>query len=381
MKRMAGSPSTWLGLLALALGLAGCTPPPETPPAPDGRYRNPSSWLCLPGRSDACTGDLTATAIRADGSRVVEPFAPAADPKADCFYVYPTVDLSLVPKNHDDFSSVEPMAKTAMAQVARFRQSCALYAPLYRQVSIGTYIASKSWQERALAFAYADVAASFAEYLTRYNRGRPIVILGHSQGTEMVVRLVRQFFDADPALRARLVVVLAIGGDVEAPKGQRQGGTFAHVPLCTGDLELGCVVAFHSYDRNQNVDAGRAAPRPGNVSVCVNPADIDRNALRPLAAAYLPADGRMRSTVKGWDGIATPFVVLRDFYAAQCATNEDGFEYLAISLAKLPGDARPNPFDLASLPLRKALGLHILDYQLPQGDLLDLVAKRVERLP
>jgi hypothetical protein len=115
--------------------------------------------------------------------------------------------------------------------------------------------------------------------------------------------------------------------------------------------------------------------------VCVNPADIEHNALRPLAGAYLPADGRMWSAVKGWEAIATPFVVLPDFYAAQCVTNDDGFEYLAVSLAKLPGETRPNPFDLASLPLRKALGLHILDYQLPQGDLLDLVAKRVERLP
>jgi hypothetical protein len=372
-----------LARLALVLAFAAsCAPPPPAPPPVEtGRYANPAMWLCLPGRADACAADMSATEIRPDGSRVVVPFVPARSPKADCFYVYPTVDLSLIPANHDDFSSLEPMAKTTVAQVGRFQESCALYAPLYRQVTIGTYLQRREWRERALAVAFSDVEAAFAEYLAHYNRGRPIVLLGHSQGTEMVVRLVRQFFDQDPALRARLLVVLAIGGDLEAPKGQTAGGTFANVPACTGELQTGCVIAFRSYDRGQAVEAGRSAPQPGDETLCTNPADLEHNTLRPLSAAYLPASGRMVALLKGFEGIETPFAVLKDFYAAQCAVNDEGFRYLAISLVHAPGDARPNPFELNALLFRKALGLHVVDYQLPQGDLLELVAKRVARLP
>ena len=43
--------------------------------------------------------------------------------------------------------------------------------------------------------------------------------------------------------------------------------------------------------------------------------------------------------------------------------------YLAVSLVKAPNDVRVSPIDLAKAPFKKQLGLHLLDYQLPQRDL------------
>jgi hypothetical protein len=59
----------------------------------------------------------------------------------------------------------------------------------------------------------------------------------------------------------------------------------------------------------------------------------------------------------------------------------EGFRYLAVSEARGAGDTRESPVDLAAFVLNTGLGLHILDFQLPQGELIDLVARRAAALP
>ena len=59
-------------------------------------YSDPKTWLCRPGRQDACAVDLTTTIVAADGTLKREEFKPNANPPIDCFYVYPTVSLDTV---------------------------------------------------------------------------------------------------------------------------------------------------------------------------------------------------------------------------------------------------------------------------------------------
>jgi hypothetical protein len=77
--------------------------------------------------------------------------------------------------------------------------------------------------------------------------------------------------------------------------------------------------------------------------------------------------------------VTTPFVMLRDFYAGRCVSRPDGFRYLAVSTVGAAGDARVSPIDLSICWLRGKMGLHLLDFQLEQGDLVDLVAHRSAR--
>jgi hypothetical protein len=370
-----------LVLSVVVLACLGCgasvVPPARAAPASPSRYDDPASWLCLPGRDDACAGDLSATVLHADGSRSVERSEPAArDARVDCFYVYPTVDVSLAPGNHEDFHDLEPMAGVALAQVARLRQSCAIYAPLYRQVTIGSYFKPDSLEPR-LALAYSDVEAAFRTYLARYNRGRPIVLVGHSQGADMVIRLLETFFDHDADLRSRLVLALPVGWYVEVPRGKTTGVTFENVPVCTSPDEAGCVVAYRTYEAGARVPVGEHGPRGGDVGVCVNPAAVGSDALAPLSRAYLRVSDRTRRYLHT-EGIDTPFVELDGFYQAQCVEGPGGFRYLAI--ATTAGDARPNPVAYERLPLFKFVGLHVLDMQLPQGDLVELVKRHAAAL-
>ena len=385
-----------LSTLAAPL-LAGCAaaepyvlPPNLVSPYSDyesPRYKDAARWVCRPDIAGSpCTRDRTATEVRADGARAAVPAPPKTEPKVDCFYVYPTVDLSLLAGNHDDFSDTSKMEAVTFAQAATFSEACTVYAPLYRQITIGTYLRGEGTRERGLEVAFSDVADAFLHYMGRYNEGRPVVLLGHSQGAEMVVRLLRRFFDDDPKLRERLLVAMPIGGHVEVAAGSQVGGTFATLPLCTKRGERGCIVAYRSYRGGEPVTplpADKASP--GHVTACVNPADVAGNSRRPLSRSLLPLSPAMRDTLGdalgGMDDVQTPMLMLRDFYSAECVEGNDGYRYLAVWPSAEAGDARAKPFSLKGWRFGTAFGLHVLDYQLPQGDLIDLVKERAASLP
>ena len=376
-------------LLAGAVALAGCASPPAPlvptagPRGADGArasYADPSRWLCLPGRDDACARSIDATEIRPDRSSVVvrDTRSPDAD-KVDCFYVYPTVDLRLGAANHEDFTDQEPIARTTAAQVARFRSVCTLYAPLYRQITIGTYLRADAVKRPYTAVAEADIDEAFQHYLKHYNGGRKFVLLGHSQGAEMVVHLLKRFFDGDPKLREQLLLAMPIGWPTEVPRGRTVGGTFASVPMCTHAGEIGCVVAYRSHAVGSDVASKHAVPSPGNESICVNPAELAHGPGRPFSRAFLPTALVARDSDVA--DVATPFVLLRDFYGGACTDGPAGYRYLAMTETPPPGDGRTSPIRFSSLWLRSAaLGLHLLDYQFAQGDLIDLVAERAAAL-
>lgn len=373
----------YAGIL-VALVTAGCAAHATAPAPSVGPSGAPTAtWLCRPDRSpDPCaSSDLSATELRADGARPVVPHIRTTESKADCFYVYPTVDLNLIPGNHEDLGDTSRILATTRAQAARFSETCSLWVPLYRQVTLGTWLQPRPELERLLAIAYADVERAFVEFLAAVPKTRRIVLIGHSQGAEMTVRLLRRFFDRDEAMRARLLLAMPIGGEVEVPIGKTSGGTFETLPLCTRPLETGCVVAYRTHHAKDAVDPSRWAPRPGFETACVDPSVVDleepaRSTSHALARAYYPARGELARFMRGISDVTTPFVVLRDFYEARCVRGERGYAYLAV-------DARgEGPVDLASRRFKIGkLGLHVLDLQLPQGDLIDMVARRVARIP
>ncbi len=274
------------------------------------------------------------------------------------------------------------MTRATVAQVARLRSTCRLYVPLYRQVTIGTYLRSTETRERYLAVAASDVLDAFAHYMGTLNGGRKIVLVGHSQGAEMIQRILKRFFDTDPAMRERLLLALPIGGHLEVARGDTTGGSFEHIPVCSHARETGCIVAYRSYLAGIDVDPGSFdTPSPGHETACVNPAELDTPGRRRLSRAFLPVSEELRGFMHGVDGVTTPFVMLRNFYEGQCVTGKDGFRYLAVSATSDPGDTRVTPINLSNRWLTGKLGMHLLDFQLEQGDIVDLVARRAAALP
>jgi len=160
---------------------------------------------------------------------------------ADVFFVHPTTFYSLWNLNADiDNQRVNAFTDrtTIKLQASVFNGSCRVYAPRYRQASLFAFL-DKSNKQKALDYAYQDVKSAFIYYLKHYNQDRPIVIASHSQGTFHAARLIRDFFDPDPALAKRLVVAYLIGGPAT-------DGSFATISPCDSAAQTGCYITWNT---------------------------------------------------------------------------------------------------------------------------------------
>jgi hypothetical protein len=260
-----------------AISVFGQTPPPQTPPQqtppqaaqpaqPRNDYSKPETWLCKPGRQDACTVDISTTVVTADGKLSRETFTP--DPKApiDCFYVYPTVSLDTT--GNSDMDAGPEENNVIRAQFARFGSACRLYAPLYRQVTLTALRAGIAGRAMNVdrARGYNDVLDAWNYYLKNDNQGRGVVLIGHSQGSGVLTQLIRNEIDGKPN-QERVISALLLGTSISVPKGRDVGGVFQNMPLCHSADQTGCIIAYASFRSNVPASrkfALRARPEQGN---------------------------------------------------------------------------------------------------------------------
>ncbi|MCP3728833.1 DUF3089 domain-containing protein [Sphingomonas sp. MG17] len=342
-------------------------------------YGNGANWLCRPGRQDACTVPLDATVIAPDGTRTVERFVPATDPTFDCFYVYPTVSTD--DALNSDLVIDEAERRVAQIQAARFRSVCRVYAPMYRQVTLKALRAAMTGQPVTadLALAYNDVKAAFGDYIKRDNKGRGVVLIGHSQGARMVMMLLAGEFDGKPAAMKQLISAMPIGGNVELTAGQRTGA-LKSIPTCANATDTGCLVGYVSFRATVPPPAASRfarAAQPGMRVACVNPAAPGGGEM-PLDA-YLPTTTLLGTTQaiqwsKDSTPVTTPFVKLPGMISGECV-ERDGANYLSITLNPDPADPRTDDIAGDVMIGSRRLddwGLHLVDMNLAMGDLVKL---------
>jgi len=126
-------------------------------------------------------------------------------------------------------------------QEGLYSGTCNLYAPYYRQACLSVYYLPDPDRGPYLGKAYRDVAAAFEWYLTHDNRGRPFILAGYSQGADLALRLLEQYFD-DPELQSRLVAAYLIGWRVTKEDLQQ----FPHLKMAAGETDTGVIVSFNS---------------------------------------------------------------------------------------------------------------------------------------
>lgn len=340
------------GVAVLAL-TAGCGNPVLAPMS----YRAASAWLCQPGRADPCARPIQMVDELPDGSRATHRIADPTPRAIDCFYIYPTVDDSARVGNHTDFSDRSAIESVTAQQAVPFRAICDLYVPLYRQITMGTYAQADAYTDEGLANAYADVRAAFDEY-ARAHPDRGVVLIGHSQGAEMITRLLHERFDPDPAMRARLVVALVIGGRLEIAIGKRTGGTFEHLPACATAGETGCVIGYRSMHAGGPIAQPDPLHSTGNEELCVNPGNLtDPAAPASLSPIYLEG-----TTYTSYFGL----------YRARCVGTADHANMLAVEEVS---SVRKSPVDLRAPQYGTTFGTHVLDVVLAEATLIEIVRR------
>lgn len=375
------------GAAAPAATASGAASESAAPAGPaDVDYAVPSHWLCRPDNNAACEVDIATTVVQADGTTAPEPFAAAAAPPIDCFYVYPTVSLDPTP-NSDLVPGAEEQS-VVRRQLARFASQCRLFAPMYRQVTLTALRTSLTGGDSMAdaTLGYQDVLAAFRYYMEHDNAGRGVVLIGHSQGSRVLMQLIHDELDR-PALDPRFVGGLVIGMNVTVPMGQLVGGSFQHVPLCTSAEQLGCIVAYASFRANQPPPEGSLfgfAEDPTQMVACTNPAALGGG--KGELQAYLSADGAGASSmpmgewVTGGAPVATPFVSVPGLLSAECVAS-GGASYLAITINGVPADPRTDDIvaDVYTNGVVQAnWGLHLVDINLAQGNLVQIVAAKAQ---
>jgi hypothetical protein len=368
----------------------------EAAPLPDGYegytsdlYADDANWLCRPGKADdVCARDLDATVVNADGSTEVVPHEVAEDPSIDCFYVYPTtsydteINSDLVPGESEEIVTV-------LNQAARLTSTCRVFAPVYRQVTLGGIGGDADAPEGVdpRAVAYGDVLDAFRQYVANESDGRGFVLIGHSQGAGHLKTLIAEEIDGEQALRDRLVGAYLLGSGVGVPEGELVGGSFQEVPLCEATDQVGCVVTYASFRATSPPPDdslfGRARDGEGEAG-CVNPGSpsggsatlspyfsVDQpegSLLGGLSSAQPFADAARTSE------ITTPWVTYPDLVEAECV-REDGFHYLRLTVLGDPDDPRTDdiPGDLAP-----NWGMHLVDANVAMGDIEAMVATQAE---
>jgi len=134
---------------------------------------------------------------------------------------------------------------TILYQASVFNE-CRVFAPRYRQANIRAYFTTDSEAVRAFDLAYNDIKTSFQYYLDHYNKGRPIIIASHSQGTTHAERLLKEFFDDKP-LKSKLVVAYITG--IAIPKDY-----FTSLAPCKDSTQTGCFVGWRTYRKGYEPD-------------------------------------------------------------------------------------------------------------------------------
>jgi hypothetical protein len=358
---------------------------PAAAPAPaKNDYSNPDFWLCRPGRQDACAIDLTATVVAADGKLTRETWAANPNAPIDCFYVYPTVSNDPSP-NSDMIPGVEEK-RAIEAQFARFASQCRPYAPMYRQVTLtalrSAFTGNPMVADRALA--YNDVLDAWNYYLAHDNQGRGVVLIGHSQGSNVLTKLIKNEIDGKP-VQARIVSALLIGTNLPVPLGKDMGGAFQKMPLCHSASQTGCVITYATFRANvpppSNALFGRVEGE-GMMAACTNPASLGGDGelhayLNNRKSFISDASAEQKPWVTPPQPIDTPFVSVPGLLTAECVSDKNG-SYLAVTVHGDPAGPRTNEIVGDVVVGGVALnewGLHLIDVQVAMGNLVDIVGQ------
>ena len=353
---------------ALALGGLGVAAALALAPAASAK----TVWLCKPGQKlDPCTPGLSTTVYTPTLHKVrVEHPKQVAHPAIDCFYVYPTVSDQ---KTGNANRHVDPEERSiALYQAARYSQRCRVFAPMYRQVTLSGIGLGTPTTKPNPALALADVENAFKTYLNRYNHGRGFVLIGHSQGSFVLRQLIAKDVDPKPAVRRRLVSAILLGGNVLVKRGKETGGDFKHIPGCVKRAQLGCVIAFSTFDQpvpNPSL-FGRTTVK-GDAVLCTNPAALGGGS--SLVDSIFPSQpfdpqSTLSAGIKllGLTQPTPPTVWSAEpgSYRAHCSS-AGGANVLEITAVGGAKTANPSP--------TPEWGLHLLDANIALGNLVAIV--------
>ena len=307
------------------------------PPLPENRYADPALWY---SRGAGAPGDPSRW--RPAGAPVGEATLPAA-----VFFIHPTSHFDRLHWNASmDEAMIAGRTETLLRGLATpFSAAAELWAPRYRQATLGAFLTERPSGRAALDIAYGDVLAAFDEFVARADPRLPIVIAGHSQGAFHLMHLMQDRVAGKP-LAARVAAAYVVGWPVSLEHDLPEMG----LPACERPDQAGCVISWQSFAEPAETDMVREAyarfpgldgeARGRSPFLCVNPVSGRPGDATPAAAnpgTLVPDTGLTGASL-------VPGMV-----PARCA--EDGFLMIGPAPQMGPFVAPGNNYHVYDIPL------------------------------
>jgi len=144
----------------------------------------------------------------------------------------------------------EPVAGAKMVrqiQTSVFDESCNVYMPYYRQISMPA--PGSDYPGIINYISGFDATDALDYFLTNLNEGRPFILAGHSQGAATLLALLENYMTKHPEALKRMVAAYPIGYAVTKDFLARTGLKFAE-----GATDTGVIVSWNT-EGAANVDA------------------------------------------------------------------------------------------------------------------------------
>ncbi|MGB3806144.1 MAG: DUF3089 domain-containing protein [Erythrobacter sp.] len=236
-----------------------------TEPLEANAYQDPALWYSRPGigvndparwqpalaQGDAgdVAGEEGLDSASTRGSRAVDPRSEELGvggevPDFAVFFIHPTSYLSRgnwnAPLGDEEAERVARIYVRGMA--SPFNAASEIWAPRYRQATMGAFLTEEPEAQQAIDAAYADVLEAFRYFVESVEDDTPIVLVGHSQGSLHLLSLLRQEISGSP-IADRLVAVYAIGWPISVERDLPALG----LPACATPAQTGCLVSWSSF--------------------------------------------------------------------------------------------------------------------------------------
>ena len=176
------------------------------------------------------------------------PTSQTAMKDVDVFFLYPTVyqktglTAPMVCAVTD--SQMRTGAKAALSRTATvFAPMANVYAPYYRQAAIQVLMLPLARQQAIVGSApTSDAIAAFDYYINHYNRGRPFILAGHSQGSNIMIDLMAAYMKAHPDVYKRMVAAYVPGYSI-TPSYLAQN---PELRFASGPDDTGVIVSYNT---------------------------------------------------------------------------------------------------------------------------------------
>ena len=232
-----------------------------------------------------------------------------------------------------------------------YDETCDLFAPYYEQAALAAYELDDAAAEPYFALAYDDVREAFRYYLENENDGRPLVLAGFSQGADMCLRLMREFYD-DETLRENLVACYAIGWRLT----EEDVAEHPYMKPAQGETDTGVIVTFNT--EAKDVQTSLSVPE---TTLAINPLNWKTD------DTYAPASMNLGACFTDYSGS-----IKEEIPALTGAYLDPVRGTLKVDDTITPADYPPG------LSLFTDGVYHLYDYQFFYRNLQDNVAKRAQ---